>query len=71
MSAAMPTPRKRVTRPRWDAAAERGFQALQAEVARHRKRNPQDATLRNIRALKARVSQLQQRVKALERRVKR
>jgi hypothetical protein len=32
------------------------------------KRNPTDATLRNIRALKARVSKLEQAVKRLEKR---
>ncbi len=32
-----------------------------------KKRNPQDATLRNIRALKARVDKLEQWVKSAER----
>lgn len=33
-----------------------------------KKRNPQDATLRNIRALKERVKKLEAKVKKLERR---
>jgi len=36
-----------------------------------KKRNPQDATLRNIRALKARVTTLEQQVRQLQRTAKR
>ncbi|HEX2594743.1 MAG TPA: hypothetical protein VHL34_24785 [Rhizomicrobium sp.] len=41
---------------------------MDAAIRAAKKRNPTDATLRNIRALKARVSKLEQAVKRLEKR---
>lgn len=39
-------------------------------MATTKKRNPTDATLRNIRAVKARVQALEARVRALERKLR-
>lgn len=40
-----------------------------SEAARPRKRNPQDATLRNTRALRKRVEALERRARVLEERI--
>lgn len=39
-------------------------------MAKKTKRNPQDATLRNIRALKKQVAELKRRLVALEKKVR-
>jgi hypothetical protein len=39
-------------------------------MTRKRKRNPQDATLRNVRALKAQVARLRLRIDAIGHRVR-